>query len=215
MERIKKKYVSFGEAFEYLKKFRYQSRQSWSKEQKSLFRICNFIVLSKKRINKVFSSLDSFSKLSDKSHYKYNQADIHHIKELLLDNMERCFQKFDKKLNFYKHENITKIQEHFDKLRDENLRLTNENKRLNFVIESYIAEKKLNDINEIQDILKDKPKKNNVTISNKINKIEKNNLKKFIEKWEKGLTSFEINDQIDSENLAIKKEIKKKYKLSG
>ncbi|MFL2679437.1 MAG: hypothetical protein ACJ0GH_03550 [Alphaproteobacteria bacterium] len=213
MERIKKKYVSFGEAFEYLKKFRYQSRQSWSKEQKSLFRICNFIVLSKKRINKVFSSLDSFSKLSDKSHYKYNQADIHHIKELLLDNMERCFQKFDKKLNFYKHENITKIQEHFDKLRDENLRLTNENKRLNFVIESYIAEKKLNDINEIQDILKDKPKKNNVTISNKINKIEKNNLKKFIEKWEKGLTSLEINDQIDSENLILKKEVRKKYKL--
>lgn len=213
MERIKKKYVSFGEAFEYLKKFRYQSRQSWSKEQKSLFRICNFIVLSKKRINKVFSSLESFSKLSDKSHYKFNQADIHHIKELLLDNMERCFQKFDKKINFYKHENITKIQEYLDKLRDENLRLTNENKRLNFVIESYISEKKLNDINEIQDILLDKPKKNNVTISNKINKIEKNNLKKFIEKWEKGLTSLEINDQIDSENLTLKKEVKKKYKL--
>jgi len=213
MERIKKKYVSFGEAFEYLKKFRYQSRENWSKEQKSLFRICNFMVLSKKRINKVFSSLDSFSKLSDKSHYKYNQGDIHHIKELLLDNMERCFQKFDKKLNFYKHENITKIQEHLDKLRDENLRLTNENKRLNFVIGSYIAEKKLNDISEIQDILRDKPKKKNVTMSNKINKIEKNNLKKFIEKWERGLTSLEINDQINSENLTIKREVKKKYKL--
>jgi len=213
MERIKKKYVSFGEAFEYLKKFRYQSRENWSKEQKSFFRICNFMVLSKKRINKVFSSLDSFSKLSDKSHYKYNQGDIHHIKELLLDNMERCFQKFDKKLNFYKHENITKIQEHLDKLRDENLRLTNENKRLNFVIGSYIAEKKLNDISEIQDILRDKPKKKNVTMSNKINKIEKNNLKKFIEKWEKGLTSLEINDQINSENLTIKREVKKKYKL--
>ena len=213
MERIKKKYVSFGEAFEYLKKFRYQSRKNWSKEQKSFFRICNFMVLSKKRINKVFSSLDSFSKLSDKSHYKYNQGDIHHIKELLLDNMERCFQKFDKKLNFYKHENITKIQEHLDKLRDENLRLTNENKRLNFVIGSYIAEKKLNDISEIQDILRDKPKKKNVTMSNKINKIEKNNLKKFIEKWERGLTSLEINDQINSENLTIKREVKKKYKL--
>ena len=215
MERIKKKYVSFGEAFEYLKKFRYQSRINWSKEQRSLFRICNFIVLSKKRINKVFSSLDSFSKLSDKSHYKFHQSDIHHIKELLLDNMERCFQKFDKKINFYKHDNITKIQEHLDKLKDENLRLTNENKRLNFVIESYISEKKLNDINEIQDILKDRPKKKNVTMSNKINKIEKNNLKKFIEKWEKGLTSFEINDQIDSENLTIKSELKKKYKLGS
>lgn len=213
MERIKKKYVSFGEAFEYLKKFRYQSREHWSKEQKSLFRICNFIVLSKKRINKVFSSLESFSKLSDKSHYKYNQGDIHHIKELLLDIMERCFQKFDKNLNFYKHENISKIQEHLDKLRSENLRLTNENKRLNFVIENHITENKLNDISEIQDILKNKPSKKNVTISNKVNKIETNNLKKFIEKWEKGLTSLEINDQIASENLKIKKEVKKKFKL--
>ena len=39
------------------------------------------------------------------------------------------------------------------------------------------------------------------------------NMKKFIEKWKKGLTTFEINEEIVNENLAVKKELKKKVKL--
>ena len=38
-------------------------------------------------------------------------------------------------------------------------------------------------------------------------------MKKFIEKWKKGLTTFEINKEITEENLAVKKELKKKVKL--
>jgi len=38
-------------------------------------------------------------------------------------------------------------------------------------------------------------------------------MKKFIEKWKKGLTTFEINEEIINENLAVEKELKKKVKL--
>ena len=38
-------------------------------------------------------------------------------------------------------------------------------------------------------------------------------MKKFIEKWKKGLTTFEINEEIVNENLAVEKELKKKVKL--
>ena len=35
-------------------------------------------------------------------------------------------------------------------------------------------------------------------------------MKKFIEKWKKGLTTFEINEEIVNENLAVEKELKKR-----
>ena len=34
-------------------------------------------------------------------------------------------------------------------------------------------------------------------------------MKKFIEKWKKGLTTFEINEEIVNENLTVKKSSKK------
>ena len=64
------------------------------KRKRVFFKICNFIVLSK-RVNKIFSAVQSFGKLSDKSHYNYNEFDILQIK-LILENLERIFQKFNK-----------------------------------------------------------------------------------------------------------------------
>ena len=63
------------------------------KRGKIFFKICNFVVLSKKRVNKIFSAINSFRKLSDKSHYNYNEFDIIQIKELILDNLEKFVSK--------------------------------------------------------------------------------------------------------------------------
>ncbi len=49
--------------------------------------------------------------------------------------------------------------------------------------------------------------------SQKTNIPRERNMKKFIEKWKKGLTTFEINEEIINENLMVKKELKKKIKL--
>ena len=43
--------LSFADAFTFLKKFRYKPRNEWTKDERTIFKICNFIVLSKKRIN--------------------------------------------------------------------------------------------------------------------------------------------------------------------
>ena len=58
------------------------------------FKICNFVVLSKKRVNKIFSAINSFGKLSDKSHYNYNEFDIIQIKELILETLKAASKIF-------------------------------------------------------------------------------------------------------------------------
>ena len=40
--------ISFSKAKEILDKYRYKPRREWSKEERVFFKICNFIVLSKK-----------------------------------------------------------------------------------------------------------------------------------------------------------------------
>ena len=90
-------------------------------------------MLSKKRVNKIFSAINSFGKLSDKSHYNYNEFDIIQIKELILDNLEGCFQNFFKEIKILKDSDIQEIVDHLEKLKDENLRLQNENERLQFL----------------------------------------------------------------------------------
>ena len=74
--------VSFADAYQFLKKFRYKPRKEWSKNERSFFKICNFIILSKKRVNKILSALNSFYKLSDKSHYNFKTEDILIIKDV-------------------------------------------------------------------------------------------------------------------------------------
>ena len=189
--------ISFAKAQSILKKFRYKPRKDWSKEDRIFFKLCNFAVLSKKRLNNVLLSLQSLAKLSDKSHYKYNELDIKLIKELILENLEVCFQKFKQDVNVIKESDIEKIQTHIKKLKDENLRLENEIKRLNFVIESFINESEIKEIDGVQEILKKKikiEKKKNLRANKKVDKLifSQDNLKEFIKKWNEGYTTFEI-----------------------
>ena len=205
--------LSFEDAFTFLKNFRYKPRNEWSKDERTIFKICNFIVLSKKRINKIFMAFSSLAKLSDKSHYNYNETDILKIKDLLLQNLEEALQKFNKKIKLFKEEDINTVQDHLIKIKEENLRLENENKRLNFVITNYIRENELLKINEVKEILNTKNVREKFKKSRKTNVPREKNMKKFIEKWKKGLTTFEINEEIVNENLTVKKELKKKVKL--
>ncbi len=205
--------LSFADAFTFLKQFRYKPRNEWTKDERTIYKICNFIVLSKKRINKTFLAFSSLAKLSDKSHYNYNEVDIIKIKDLLLQNLEETLQKFNKKIKLFKEEDINIVQEHLKKIKEENLRLENENKRLNFVITNYIRENELLKIDEVKEILNRKNIKEKFKKSQKTNTSREENMKKFIEKWKKGLTTFEINEEIVNENLAVKKELKKKVKL--
>ncbi|MAZ46709.1 MAG: hypothetical protein CMM98_03950 [Rickettsiales bacterium] len=212
-EKTSKRHLSFADAFSFLKKFRYKPRNQWTKNERTIFKICNFIVLSKKRINKIFLAFSSLSKLSDKSHYNYTETDILRIKDLLLQNLEEALQKFNKKIRLYKEEDIKTVQEHFKKLKEENLRLESENMRLNFVITNYIRENELLQIDKIKEILSNKNLKKESKKSMKTGYPKEKNIKKFIEKWKKGLTTFEINEEIINENLMVKKELKKKIKL--
>ena len=112
-----------------------------------------------------------------------------------------------------KEEDINTVQDHLIKIKEENLRLENENKRLNFVITNYIRENELLKIDEVKEILNTKNIKENFKKSQKTSISKERNMKKFIEKWRKGLTTFEINEEIVNENLTVKKELKKKVKL--
>ena len=212
-KKTQRNQLSFADAFTFLKKFRYKPRNEWTKEERTIFKICNFIVLSKKRINKTFLAFSSLAKLSDKSHYNYNEIDILKIKDLLLQNLEETLQKFNKNIRLLKEEDINIVQEHLKKLKDENLRLENENRRLNFVITNYIRENELLKIDEVKEILSKKNIKEKFKKSEKTSSYRDKNIKKFIEKWKKGLTTFEINEEIVNENLAVVKEVKKKVKL--
>ena len=212
-KKTQRNQLSFADAFTFLKKFRYKPRNEWTKEERTIFKICNFIVLSKKRINKIFLAFSSLAKLSDKSHYNYNEIDILKIKDLLLQNLEETLQKFNKKIRLFKEEDINIVQEHLKQLKEENLRLENENKRLNFVITNYIRENELLEIDKVKEILSKKNIREKFKKSQKTGSYREKNMKKFIEKWKKGLTTFEINEEIVNENLAVVKEVKKKVKL--
>ena len=53
-KKTQKNKLSFADAFTFLKKFRYKPRNEWTKEERTIFKICNFIVLSKKELTKHF-----------------------------------------------------------------------------------------------------------------------------------------------------------------
>ena len=209
----KKVVVSFSKALEVLKKYRYRPRREWSKDERILFRICNFIVLSKKRINKVFEATSSFSKLSDKSHYNYNEYEILQIKELILENLERCFQKFNKQIKFLKESDVQDLFDHLEKLKQENIRLQKENERLQFLIKNYIREERFLNNKILTDIAKRKSIDKKKSSSEEV-KLDKKSVKRFIEKWEKGMTSSEIIRELKKENLSLRGEKKKSFNLN-
>ena len=117
--------VSFAKAQSVLNKFRYKPRKQWSNDDRVLFKLCNFAVLSRKRLNQILLSLDKLSKLSDKSHYKYNEFDIKLLKELILEKLDNCFEKFKHKISVIKESDLQKIKEHLNNIKNENLRFHN------------------------------------------------------------------------------------------
>ena len=212
MEKSQKISISFSKAKEVIDEYRYRPRREWSKEERFFFKICNFVVLSKKRVNKIFSAINSFRKLSDKSHYNYNEFDIIQIKELILDNLEGCFQNFFKDIKILKDSDIQEIVDHLEKLKDENLRLQKENERLQFLFNDYLSEKKLSKNTVLSRVLESVSQKKIKKISKDF-KIDRKNIKKFVEKWERGMTTNEITEELQKENLSINVGKKKRYDL--
>ena len=206
--------ISFSKAKEILDKYRYKPRREWSKEERVFFKICNFIVLSKKRVNKIFSAVQSFGKLSDKSHYNYNEFDILQIKELILENLERNFQKFNKNIKILKDSDIQELSDHLEKLKDENVRLQTENQRLQFLFNDYLSEEKLSKNRVLNKVLERLNHEKNKKV-NKDFKIDRKNIKKFVEKWEKGMTTNEIGIEMQKENLNMKIGKRKRYNLKS
>ena len=213
--------VSFAKAQSILKKFRYKPRKDWTQEDRILFKLSNFAVLSKKRLNAVLIALNKLSKLSDKSHYKYSELDIKLIKELILENLDFCFEKFKQKISVIKESDLKKIEDHLAKIKGENLRLENENKRLNFIIESFIREKDIIEIEKVNEILKkkisNKPKsfkgKNRKSTTSDKLEFNEESIKDFIKKWNQGYTTSEITESLKKTSVSIKETKKKIFKL--
>ena len=192
---ISKKNISFSDALNFLNKFRYKKRKEWSKNERTFFKICNFIVLSRKRIKKVFEAFDSLEKLSNKSHYQYTENDINLLKGIILENLENKLKNFNKDLSIFKDSDIEIFQNHLDELKAENLRLENENKRLQFIIENFVKEKEISEIDEIKSLVrKNVPANRKLKTSLKKEKINfsKENIRKFLKLWSEGKTTLEI-----------------------
>ena len=208
--------VSFAKAQSVLNRFRYKPRKQWSHEDRLLFKLCNFAVLSRKRLNQILLSLDKLSKLSDKSHYKYNELDIKLLKELILEKLDNCFEKFKHKISVIKESDLKKIKEHLNNIKNENIRLENEIKRLNFIIENFIKEKEIQEIGEVWEILNNKIPRKKISPKKKLEEklsFNQENIKEFIKKWNQGHTTTEITESFKKIGLDVSKSKKKIYKI--
>ena len=210
--------ISYAKAQSILQKFRYKPRREWSDEDRFLFKLCSFAVLSKKRLNNVLISIQKLSKLSDKSHYKYSELEIKLIKELIFENLTICFDKFKQKISMIKESDVEKIDNHLQKLKEENVRLEKEITRLNFIIENFIRDRDIHDIDEISDILKKRSTKSRIKKSiNESERLEfsREGIDDFVEKWNQGFTTFEITESFKKIGIDIKGSKKKRFKLKS
>ena len=212
---ISNKNISFSDALNFLNKFRYKKRKDWSKDERAFFKICNFIVLSRKRIKKVFEAFDSLEKLSNKSHYQYTENDINLLKGIILENLEDKLKNFNKDLSIFKDSDIEIFQNHLDELKAENYRLENENKRLQFIIENFVKEKEISEIDEIKSLVrKNIPANRKLKTSLKNEKINfsKENIRKFLKLWSEGKSTLEIVNIYKSKR-SVRKVGRKKVKI--
>ena len=156
------------------------------------------------------------SKLSDKSHYKYNELDIKLLKELILEKLDNCFQKFKHKISVIKESDLQKIKEHLNDIKNENLRLENEIKRLNFIIENFIKEKEIQEIGDVWEILNKKISRKKISPKKQLEKrlsFSQENIKEFIRKWNRGDTTTEIVENFKKIELDINETKKKTFKI--
>ena len=209
------KNISFSDALNFLKKFRYKKRKIWSKDERTFFKVCNFIVLSRKRINKIFEAFNSLEKLSNKSHYQYTENDINLLKGIILENLEVKLKNFNKNLSIFKDSDIEIFQNHLNELKEENLRLENENKRLQFIIENFVKEKEIFKIDNIKSLLNNSissNKKLKTSLENEKLNFSKKNIRKFMELWSEGKTTHEIVN-IYKNKIGGRNQGKKKFKI--
>ncbi|MFL2649904.1 MAG: hypothetical protein ACJ0FZ_00775 [Alphaproteobacteria bacterium] len=209
------KNISFSDALNFLNKFRYKKRKDWSKDERTFFKICNFIVLSRKRIKKVFEAFDSLEKLSNKSHYQYTENDINLLKGIILENLEDKLKNFNKDLSIFKDSDIEIFQNHLNELKAENLRLENENKRLQFIIENFVKEKEISEIDEIKSLVNKNiqvNKKLKTSLKNEKINFSKENIRKFLKLWSEGKTTVEIVN-IYKNKKSVKNIGRKKLKI--
>ena len=108
--KLSPKKVSFFEAIQITKEIRKKPRSYWTKKERSDFKKFNFQILSKKRINKIVESLNSFKKLSNKSHYKFYLEELVIIRELLVSKLDETLSSFFKKLVVMNSEDLLKIK---------------------------------------------------------------------------------------------------------
>ena len=104
--------------------------------------------------------------------------------------------------------------DYLKKLKDENLRLQNDNERLQFLFNDYLSEQKLSKNTVLSRVLESINQKK-VNKSKKDFKIDRKNIKKFVEKWEKGMTTNEITQELQEESLSIKVGKRKRYNLKN
>ena len=126
--------------------------------------------------------------------------------------MRDAFKKFEKDIKILKDSDIQELFDHQKKLKDENLRLQKENQRLQFLFNDYLSEEKISKNTLLAKILeKENYKKRKKEKKDII--IDKKNIKKFVEKWEKGMTTNEISSELQNENLNLKIGKRKRYNL--
>ena len=97
------------------------------------------------------------------------------------------------------------------------MRLENEITRLNFLVENFIREKEILDIEELREILnkhssKEEKINKQVKDSEKL-EFKKENVEDFLEKWNQGYTTFEITESFKKIEMDIKGTKKKTFKL--
>ncbi len=209
--------ISYFDAVKTLKEFRYKPRKEWTAQEKESFKICNFNVLSRKRLNKILDSIKSFGKLGDKSHYKYSEEDLILIKDLILGSLDFSFKKFSKNIEIISEEDLQVIQDRFERLNAENQRLRDEIKNYKDELEVHkrtYEEKDKKSLKRIFSELDDSTEINNKSKKLKRKVLaDKKNLKNASTNWKDGMTLDEIKNDFLKGNFNLVNTKKKKIKL--
>ena len=213
--KLLQKKVSFFEAIQIIKEIRKKPRSNWTKKERFDFKGYNFQILSRKRINKIVESLNSFKKLSNKSHYKFYLNDLVIIRELLVSKLNETLCSFFKKLEVLSSEDILKIKSYLQKILNENDRLKRElsqyKKELN-IYKKHAADEQNKFLNKI---LKVEKNKNKTAVRYKsINKeLNRSNEIKFTDITIKNNSPEKIDELLNHKSINLRNTQRKKFKL--
>ena len=83
-------------------------------------------------------------------------------------------------------------------MKEDNLRLHNENERLQSIIVNYINEGKLHEISELEDIFKKENSIQNREFA-KLKEVDEKKLQKFLTDWEAGKTTIDVKASLKSD----------------